>query len=146
MTITAVGTKTFGDMARRCEAAAKAEEGRARCAELSIALARHYPNTKSHLIPGLVIQLQELAALAHAYAEELCNGEIEEEEEERETAHKAIVVRLTADMRLMFGDDHPTIKLGGDPRGPCCYLKIPGVRGDGWAPEEGFAVYGTSLG
>lgn len=143
MTTTDVDIEAFGAMARRCEAAAKAEEGPARCAELSIILARRYPDAKGHLIPGLVVRLQQLAAMAHAYAEELCNGDIEEEEqEEREAKHHGIAADLAADMWWLFGEEHLVINLGRDPRGPCCYLKVPGVRGDGWDPEEGFAVYG----
>lgn len=33
----------------------------------------------------------------------------------------------------------PTVELGGDPRGPCARLHVPGQRGDGWG--EGFGIY-----
>ncbi|OYT68906.1 MAG: hypothetical protein CFK52_14280, partial [Chloracidobacterium sp. CP2_5A] len=36
-------------------------------------------------------------------------------------------------------EEAPRITLGGDPRGPCGRLHIPGLRGDGWG--EGFALY-----
>jgi hypothetical protein len=37
---------------------------------------------------------------------------------------------------------HPapaTVSLGGDCRGPCGSLQVPGLRGDGWG--DGFAIY-----
>jgi hypothetical protein len=32
-----------------------------------------------------------------------------------------------------------TVSLGGDCRGPCGSLVVPGLRGDGWG--DGFAIY-----
>jgi hypothetical protein len=36
--------------------------------------------------------------------------------------------------------EHPArVELGGDPRGACAWLKVPGLEGDGFG--DGFGIY-----
>ena len=96
---------------------------------------------KPHLVADLVVAMQKSARAAKRWAEIYCSypttdkqQRLAESREKRETA------RINGALAGMFTPhEPPTIELGGDPRGPCARLHLPGQRGDGWG--EGFAIY-----
>ena len=120
-----------------------------RAAELAAVLTQHVilqgAAAKPYLIADAVMAMQKAARSAKRQAEHACNFGYRDDAHEARSmnrVHRAqhnVNVGLTA----LFGTDNvdvvPTIELGGDPRGPCARLHIPGQRGDGWG--DGFAVY-----
>ena len=134
-----------------------------RAAELAALLARHYQAAPVGAIAAVVDDMQRAARAAKRHAEALCSYEWaearapvwtrqESRAAERINARLARIRLQPVDMPAMpphatgcDGDGyelHPapaSIRLGGDPRGPCGYLSIPGLPGDGWG--DGFAIY-----
>ena len=134
-----------------------------RAAELAAHLARHYPDAAASMVADSINDMQRAARAAKRHAETLCSYEWaearapvwtrqESRAAERINARLARIRLQPVDMPAMpphaagcDGDGyklHPapaSIRLGGDPRGPCGYLSIPGLPGDGWG--DGFAIY-----
>lgn len=113
-----------------------------RAAYLAALIARK-SDLPAHLIARHVTHLQRIARQAVNSAVNLCNVPDYQERHDRkmESLRKhgyTIVEQLNkaAPMGSAYN-----LALGGDPRGPCCWLKIPGERGDGMDPDSGFAVY-----
>ena len=120
-----------------------------RAAELACILTQYAmwrgADVKPHLLADAVAAMQKAARAAKRQAEHACNYGY------RDDAHEARAMKrqdrqqtkLNADLRELMrtpGDEiAPRIELGGDPRGTCARLHIPGQRGDGWG--EGFAIY-----
>lgn len=107
-----------------------------RGAELAAILARH-TKLPANIIARHVCHLQRIARQAKASAIRDCNDAAYQGQHDRKIAS---LERHAAGMLADFGAGF-TLTLDGDPRGPCCYLKIPGVRGDGMDPDAGHAIY-----
>ena len=130
-----------------------------RAAELAALLARHYPEASVGAIADIVGDMQRATRAAKHHAEALCSYAWAEAKAEAWTRQESRAeARLNYRLSLAALDNlppeiarhepatlagkHPapaTVTLGGDPRGPCGRLAIPGQRGDGW--DEGFAIY-----
>lgn len=120
------------------------KESAHRAAELAVYLARYAPDAPAHHIAKVVTDLQAAARGAKRQAEFECNygyrTEVEAERASKRQDRK--VDKLNAALAALMRDSAtpaPTVELGGDPRGPCARLHIPGQRGDGWG--DGFAIY-----
>lgn len=119
-----------------------------RAAELACILAlcavKHGATVKPHIVATLVGEMQKAARSAKRQAEHECDYQATDAQAmraatRRHRAQSRINAALCAIMGADDVDTVPAIKLGGDPRGPCATLHIPGQRGDGWG--DGFAVY-----
>lgn len=117
-------------------------DSRYRAASLGALLARHYPNTTAHRIAKVVYEMQQAAKKAKAWETRRCNYSMTERQDE---AGHARLARMQDNLNKALeacGDNwtsHATVALGGDPRGPCARLSIPGQSGDGWG--DGYAIY-----
>ena len=120
-----------------------------RAAELACILTLHASSVgatvRPHILADAVAAMQKAARAAKRESERACDyGYASEAAANRAVnrTHKA-QARLNAQLVPLFGTDNveitPTVELGGDPRGPCARLHIPGQRGDGWG--GGFAIY-----
>jgi hypothetical protein len=98
----------------------KINSSRFRAATLAALLARHYPDATPHRISLVVWQMQAAARSAVAF------------EKQQDAINKTL-----AELPTWHGS--ATVKLGGDPRGPCARLEIPGQPGDGFG--DGFAIF-----
>lgn len=123
-----------------------------RAAELGCLLARHYPDAPMHMIGSVVDAMQHATRQAVRWEVKRCNDPMTEAQDERGHAR---LRRLQEGLngllayRRLFAEDggdrsmsealQARVQLGGDPRGPCGRLVIPGTKGDGWG--DGFAIY-----
>lgn len=122
-----------------------------RAAELAAILAQYCASIGAspgpHHIAAAVMALQKAARSAKRQAERACDyGYRDEAAEARATKRQAraqeklnLALRALANGGTLAAEYAPTVELGGDPRGPCASLHIPGRRGDGWG--AGFAIY-----
>lgn len=120
-----------------------------RAAELGALLARHYPDASSHCVGLAVREMQGAARTAVAWETRCCNVPMSEADDDRGRARLAkLQDRLNATLAHTYlhpiGEPAPLdsparLSLGGDPRGACAYLTVPGLQGDGWG--DGFAIY-----
>lgn len=121
-----------------------------RAAQLAVYLALHAVvrggDKSPTRIGALVAEMQKAARSTKRQAENACNYPMSEAQQERAAKRQdRAQAFLNAGLRHLVPEganhdcDAPTIELGGDPRGPCAVLHIPGQRGDGWG--DGFAVY-----
>ena len=127
-----------------------------RSAQLAVYLALHSAACGVTPAPGLiartVVAMQKAARSAKRAAEFECNHGYSGEWGARAAGKLANnVARLNAELLAMVTVRHPdgsasghcaaapTVTLGGDPRGSCGTLHIPGQPGDGWG--DGFAIY-----
>lgn len=115
-----------------------------RAAELSAIIAKRYPLARPHMVARYVVAAQRASLRAKARAEWLCEYEEAEGLAKRrnaaeDRAERAFLAGLREALALQEGEEGPALELGGDPRGPCGRLHIPGLQGDGWG--AGFAVY-----
>ena len=119
----------------------QANDSRYRAAELGALLARHYPEARPHMIARAVFDMQAAARMAVRHEVNRCNYPMSEAQALRGYSRlrkvEAAINAALADFAA--GRDHATVNLGGDPRGACASLLIPGSRGDGWG--DGFAIY-----
>ena len=99
-------------------------------------------------IADMVVAMQKAARSSKRAAEIACNYAMTEAQQERAAKREErMQAKINEGLHAYFGrkcggdGDGETlrIELGGDPRGPCATLHIPGQRGDGWG--DGFAVY-----
>ena len=130
-----------------------------RSAFLAATLARALPDAAPGAIARAVSAMQ-LAARAHKRdGEAACSYPRTEAQEARAAkrlerlAGKAWLMVYCASGVAMVGDAGDgweslaahgrtlTLRFGGDPRGPCGYLTICDMPGDGWSRDEGFAIY-----
>ncbi|CAB4162077.1 hypothetical protein UFOVP786_24 [uncultured Caudovirales phage] len=135
-------------------------ESAARTAQIAVLLSQHYPDATPFFAADTAVRLYSAARAAKAWEEARCNYAMTEAQEERGTKRiDRMEVRLNARLAVRslqaIGPKDPdwmktipsngphdkpaTISLGGDPRGPCASLDIPGLKGDGWG--DGFAIY-----
>jgi hypothetical protein len=130
-----------------------------RAATLAAILARHYPVAMPHRVALTVDMMQRATRSARNFETNQCNYSMTEVQVDR--GHKRMAnaqARINAMLALtcLFANQpgdapsrdervtglHPapaTVSLGGDCRGPCGSLQVPGLRGDGWG--DGFAIY-----
>jgi hypothetical protein len=122
----------------------------ARTAYLAATLAKRFPDCVPHMMAVAIVRLQRMALSAKAAAAKQCNVPMSEAEIDR--ADKRIANRAARiEAELMAACDAPADTLavvagGGDPRGPCAFLRIRGtdgawMRGDGWDSGRGFPIY-----
>ena len=98
-----------------------------------------------HHIAAAVMALQKAARSAKRQAERACDYGYRDDAHEARAmkrqvrAQDKLAEQLAELVHAAEAAALPTVELGGDPRGPCARLKIPGQRGDGWG--GGFAIY-----
>lgn len=126
-------------------------ESAARTAQIAVLLSQHYPRATYTGCARTAVTLYSAARAAVAWETARCNYAMDESQEDRgnrriertQTRINALLatrgLRLGDDLESVPHDKPATIKLGGDPRGPCAALDIPGLKGDGWG--DGFAIY-----
>lgn len=103
-----------------------------RAAELSAIIARLNPNKPEFQIARAVVALQSIARSQKRAAENLCNvPDYQETYDARTKRNHKKAAAILAD--ILPG---ARMKLGGDPRGCCAHLYIPGVPGDSWGSDE----------
>lgn len=125
-----------------------------RAAELAAILARHYPDAPPHLVAEVVGDMQRATRAAVRFATDQCNRDLGDPDDarseyarrrKREDRAQARINSVLLLPSLNPARSQPmcgapaTVELGGDPRGPCGRLHVPGQRGDGWG--DGFAIY-----
>jgi hypothetical protein len=122
-----------------------------RAAELGALLARHYPEAPVHLVARVVRQMQAAAKWSVRTEVRRCNYSETEAGESRRLRREAALEHELAlvlgSLRLLpdrSSDDREhaapcRVELGGDPRGPCARLHVPGERGDGFG--DGFGIW-----
>lgn len=124
-----------------------------RAAELSVILARHYPHASPVMIARVVASMQRATRRAKVWAERYCNEPMDDAAVKRgngRVSRSAVELdAVLAHPRLMpphlrgageaLRTDAATVELGGDPRGACATLRVPGLTGDGFG--GGFAIY-----
>lgn len=120
-----------------------------RSAYLGAILATYAANAGAEISPhqiGLAVEdMQRATRAAKNWEVRRCNEPMSEAQEER--GHKRIermqdAINATLARFGQHGADAGSgckVDLGGDPRGACGRLHIPGQRGDGWG--DGFAIY-----
>lgn len=129
-----------------------AKDSRDRAVVLGILLAQHAPpKAHSRMAPFFVAafmgRLQSAAHSAKRRAVYACNNPLTEAQEAQEAKwHATTEASLNTALASLYGDMSPdrlpTVSIGcDDPRGPSAFLKIPGMLGDGFDRERGFAVY-----
>lgn len=107
----------------------------ARAAELAAIIARR-STEKPHVIAARVVHLQRIARQAHRAAENLCSlPDFQPRYDRKVAALRNIAGDLCGDLGPGFA-----VKIGGDPRGPCCWLAVEGERGDDMG-ERGYGIY-----
>lgn len=120
-----------------------------RAAELGALLARHYPEASIHCVGLAVREMQGAARTAVAWETRCCNVPMGDIENARGRARLVTLQdRLTATLAHTYlhpigepapHDNPARLSLGGDVRGPCARLMVPGLSGDGFG--DGFAIY-----
>ena len=122
-----------------------------RAAELGALLARHYPAAPVGRIATVVNQMQSAARAAKSWEERRCNHdmtwEVAAKGERTIERTRSLLNDVLRHYDLILDSDRTAtpvweparISLGGDCRGACGSLHIPGLSGDGW--EDGFAIY-----
>jgi hypothetical protein len=117
-----------------------------RAAELSALLAKAYPAARPAMVARAVVGAIKLARYAKRRAEIECSYPMTEENVTRaaKRIERAAAKVNSALENATFPPDGgayeaPTAAFGGDPRGCCGMLRIPGMQGDGFAP--GFPLY-----
>jgi len=128
-----------------------------RAAELGAILARAYPMAAPHLIGHAVAVMRAKARWSKQAETNRCNYGFSDKQQARhdraetraqDACNDALVDvaacglehdPVTGKRSVPAADRCSRVELGGDPRGPCARLHIPGLAGDGWG--DGFAVY-----
>lgn len=116
---------------------------------LAALLARHYPEADATLVAGTVNDLLlPLARQAKRHGERECSDQgYDVRRGERRLAdrlHAAQDYLQTRNLVPLSSKTHAApakLTVGGDPRGPCAHLEIPGMPGDGWG-DHTYAIYG----
>jgi hypothetical protein len=134
---------------RNCIMSNKADPVRA--AELAAILAQRYPLSRPAMVARVMVEAVKLARYVRARAELECSYPMTEENMNRaarriERAANRVNVALAEAVNVPFGagfayrERGPWFEFGGDPRGACGRLHVPGMDGDGWS-RDGFPLY-----
>lgn len=124
-----------------------------RAAELAAILAQRYPLSRPAMVARVMVEAVKLARYAKARAELECSYPMTEENMNRaarriERAARKLNHELAS---AIYGAElsresaesamnMPRCEFGGDPRGACGRLRVPGMDGDGWG-RDGFPLY-----
>lgn len=92
----------------------------------------------------IVDDMQRATRAAKSWGVRLCNEPMDDRQHDRGMSRiHRMQAKINARLVELFGTDDvdlcPRVEIGGDPRGACGFLHIPGIQGDGWGP--GFAIY-----
>ena len=124
----------------------------ARAAELAAILAQRYPLSRPVMVARVIVEAVKLARYAKSRAELECSYPMTEENCNRAARRiERAAARINATLAdACMGDadasvkrdpaQAPTCDFGGDPRGTCGRLIVPGMDGDGW-DRDGFPLY-----
>jgi hypothetical protein len=127
-----------------------------RTGELCAILARRFPDAFPHILAGAVVKAQRAGLSAKAAETYAANtGHASEEAADKFLAamrRKAGRITAALAQACAGSQDNPPVagvlmvSLGGDPRGPCGWLRIRGadgewMRGDGWDSDAGFPLH-----
>ena len=138
-----------------------------RSAFLAATLARALPDAQPAAIARAVRALQDAARAAKRWSETTCSYPLTDAQQARgekrcarlaQAAWAAIVAcpgtaqsagrvpGYVAYVRDAVTEHNPSartvrLRFGGDPRGPCGFLVISDMPGDGWSRDDGFAIY-----
>lgn len=119
-----------------------------RAAYLGALLGKHYPDASPNCIAKLVSAMQAAAKSAIRWELRRCNHGMTETQGARGMQRlQRLQDAINADLVLLTPvtegshppENLPNVLLGGDPRGSCASLHMPGLRGDGFG--DGFAIY-----
>ena len=116
-----------------------------RAAELAVVLGRHYPNATAERIGILVIAMQKAAQLAQRWEAKMLNEHMPSPVIERGNQHiERAETQINLELIALGRDDAfpaaiSSVWLGGDARGNCGELRVPGLLGDGVG--GGFPIY-----
>ena len=114
-----------------------ARDSAERAAELAILVSRHSA-LPANVIARHVCHLQRIARQAKASATALCNVPGYQERHD----HKVHRLRHHATCICLELGAGFRVELDGDPRGPCCWITIPGERGEPLSHDEkSYSVY-----
>jgi len=115
-----------------------------RAAVLAALLMRHANgNANPYQIAAVVARMQKAARATRLAEMRACNVALTEKQQQaQEMKRNKAQEDINTTLRFLFRDhaEPPTILLGGDPRGACAFLKIPGLPGDGFNSTEGFPI------
>lgn len=116
-----------------------------RAAELAAMLAKAYPAARPAMVARVMVEAVKLARYAKARAELECSYPMTEENCNRAAQRIFRATdKINADLRAALGlespEGAPRCEFGGDPRGACGKLYVPGLDGDGWG-RDGFPLY-----
>ena len=113
------------------------EPPRAATLAAALALAYHDSNPAPHRVALAVAAMQKAARAAKRNAERECNEPMSNRElammDDRE---QRLALKAHDALALAVGVNAATLAFGGDPRGPCAWLTIPSLPGDGWADSR----------
>jgi hypothetical protein len=129
------------------------KESQNRAVVLAVVLANYATEKQGqplspYVAAALVRQMQAAALGAKRRAIHACNYPMTEAEEAKAALwHERMAARINASLEAQFinqgrREAAPVLSLGNsDPRGPCAWLHVPGVPGDGFPSDLGFAVF-----
>jgi len=121
-----------------------------RAAELTGILVRQYPTARPIMVARAIVSAIKLANYVKRRAELECNYPMTDENITRAARRmERAAIKVNAELAAACvrdmdnaGDMRPPVcGFGGDPCGPCGWVKVPGLPGDGWASEAGFPLY-----
>ena len=134
-----------------------------RSAFLAAVLARALPDAQPAAIARAVQAMQTAARAAKRWSETECSYPLTEAQQARGERRAERLARAASDslfsaagaiscrnvntgeITVYTGPDTParrlTLRFGGDPRGPCAWLHVSDMPGDGWSADDGFAIY-----
>lgn len=124
-----------------------------RAAELAAILTQRYPHSRPAMVARVMVEAVKLARYAKARAELECSYPMTEENCNRAARRiERAAAKVNHDLasaiygaKLSRRDaetaiNMPRCEFGGDRRGTCGKLIIPGMDGDGWG-RDGFPLY-----
>lgn len=123
-----------------------------RATELAAILAQRYPLSRPAMVARVMVEAVKLARYAKARAELECSYPMTDENINRAAKRmERAAAKINAELaNATMGDGDASMKsdpahaprctFGGDPRGCCGMLHIPGMPGDGWG-RDGFPLY-----
>ena len=125
----------------------------ARAAELAAILAHKYPYCRPVMVARVIVEAVKLARYAKSRAELECSYPMTEENINRAARRmERAAAKVNHDLAsAIYGAElsrhdaetainTPRCEFGGDPRGCCGKLVVPGMDGDGWG-RDGFPLY-----
>jgi hypothetical protein len=118
-----------------------------RAAQLAVLLARHYPSASAYDIAGIIAKAQSATSAAKSWAIRCCNESLDNRQYQlgdRRIDRMQRELNESLTNLCKWATDYSqdaTVRLGGDPRGACGHLLIPGMPGDGWGDRGEYPIY-----